>query len=43
LAAIQGFPSGYRFSGSRREQVRQIGNAVPAVMARRMIEAVLTA
>ncbi|MDC3294158.1 DNA cytosine methyltransferase [Alphaproteobacteria bacterium] len=29
LAAIQGFPEGYKFSGSRRERVRQIGNAVP--------------
>ncbi|MFL5614842.1 MAG: DNA cytosine methyltransferase [Gemmatimonadaceae bacterium] len=41
LAALQGFPTGYRFMGSRRERVRQIGNAVPAPMAQRMVEAVL--
>jgi DNA (cytosine-5)-methyltransferase 1 len=41
LAALQGFPPGYVFVGSRRERVRQIGNAVPAQMAQRMIEAVI--
>ena len=29
LAALQAFPRGYQFVGSRRERVRQIGNAVP--------------
>lgn len=43
LAALQGFPHNYEFTGSRRERVRQIGNAVPAPMAGRMIEAVLAA
>lgn len=33
LAAIQGFPEGYKFVGNRRERVRQIGNAVPPPMA----------
>lgn len=41
LAAIQGFPSGYEFSGTRRERVRQIGNAVPPPMAEAMVRAVL--
>jgi DNA (cytosine-5)-methyltransferase 1 len=40
LAAIQGFPAGYAFSGSRRERVRQIGNAVPPPMAAAMIGSV---
>lgn len=40
LAALQSFPVGYKFAGPRREQVRQIGNAVPAVMAARMVESV---
>jgi len=41
LAAIQSFPAGYRFAGSRRERVRQIGNAVPAKLAAPMIRAVI--
>jgi DNA (cytosine-5)-methyltransferase 1 len=43
LAAIQGFPAGYRFAGNRRSQVRQIGNAVPPPLGRRMIEATVAA
>jgi len=43
LAALQGFPATYQFAGDRRAQVRQIGNAVPPPMARRMIEALLEA
>lgn len=33
LARIQTFPDGYRFSGSRTQQVKQIGNAVPVKLA----------
>jgi DNA (cytosine-5)-methyltransferase 1 len=43
MAALQGFPRGYRFFGSRRDRVRQIGNAVPPALAQRMVEAVLDA
>jgi DNA (cytosine-5)-methyltransferase 1 len=41
MAALQGFPKGYNLVGSRREKVRQMGNAVPPPLARRMVEAVL--
>jgi DNA (cytosine-5)-methyltransferase 1 len=41
LAALQGFPPGYRFAGPRREQVRQIGNAVPPLLAMHMVGSVL--
>lgn len=41
LAALQGFPAGYRFAGPRREQVRQIGNAVPPLLAKHMVASVL--
>lgn len=40
LAALQGFPTGYYFAGSRRERVRQIGNAVPPQMEAAMIRSV---
>lgn len=41
LAALQAFPANYKFVGPRREQVRQIGNAVPSVMAEAMVSSVL--
>lgn len=41
MAALQAFPEGYDFVGSRRDRVRQLGNAVPPLLAKRMIEAVL--
>jgi DNA (cytosine-5)-methyltransferase 1 len=43
LAALQTFPHGYRFEGTRRERVRQIGNAVPVLLAQRMVEAAVSA
>lgn len=41
MAAIQGFPAAYSFAGTRRERVRQLGNAVPPPLAARMIQQVL--
>jgi DNA (cytosine-5)-methyltransferase 1 len=43
LAALQTFPRGYNFAGKRRDVVRQIGNAVPPLLAQRMIEPLLKA
>jgi DNA (cytosine-5)-methyltransferase 1 len=37
LAALQGFPPGYAFSGTRRDRVRLIGNAVPPPLAAAML------
>lgn len=41
LAALQGFPPGYQFAGTRRERVRQIGNAVPPALATAMARVIL--
>jgi len=43
LAALQTFPPEYKFEGSRRERVRQIGNAVPPQLARVVIELAIEA
>lgn len=43
LAALQTFPGGYVFEGTRRERVRQIGNAVPVLLAQRMVESAVAA
>lgn len=37
IAAIQTFPEGYKFAGSRRSIQKQIGNAVPCLLGERMI------
>ena len=41
LAQAQGFDRGHSFCGSRADQVRQIGNAVPVGTARALCEAML--
>ena len=38
IAAIQTFPENYIFKGSRRSIQKQIGNAVPPLLAKQMIE-----
>ena len=43
MAALQGFPRGYKLVGNRRHRVRQMGNAVPVALAKAMIGSVLEA
>lgn len=38
LAAIQTFPEDYTFEGSRRSIQKQIGNAVPSILGKAMVE-----
>jgi DNA (cytosine-5)-methyltransferase 1 len=42
LALAQGFPKGYQFTGTKTDQVKQIGNAVPRRLARALVAAVLS-
>lgn len=42
LAAAQGFRSDYRFTGTKTEQVKQIGNAVPRRLARALALAAIS-
>lgn len=37
VAAIQTFPDGYKFFGSRRSVQKQIGNAVPCLLGEKMV------
>lgn len=41
LAAAQGFPAGYKFSGTKTDSIKQIGNAVPRNLARAIVLAAL--
>lgn len=41
IAAIQTFPSGYKFHGNRRSVQKQIGNAVPCLLGERMVSHLL--
>jgi len=41
IAAIQTFPEGYSFAGNRRSIQKQIGNAVPCVLAEKMVKHLL--
>ncbi|HYG22743.1 MAG TPA: DNA cytosine methyltransferase [Verrucomicrobiae bacterium] len=42
LAAAQGFPRGYKFTGNTTQVVKQIGNAVPKNLAKALVRAALT-
>ncbi|MEM4274157.1 MAG: DNA cytosine methyltransferase, partial [Candidatus Caldarchaeum sp.] len=41
-ARLQSFPDTFRFMGSRTAQFKQVGNAVPPLLAKAVAEAVLT-
>jgi DNA (cytosine-5)-methyltransferase 1 len=39
LATLQGFPNGFVWTGTKTDQARQVGNAVPPIMAQVLAEA----
>ena len=41
LAGAMSFPAGYKFTGNREQQVKQIGNAVPVKLSKALIRALL--
>ena len=41
LAALQSFPNGYVFAGNKRSVRRQIGNAIPPLLAQHVVDAVV--
>ncbi|OGV36175.1 MAG: hypothetical protein A2020_12280 [Lentisphaerae bacterium GWF2_45_14] len=43
LAAAMSFPKNYKFAGNKSNQVKQIGNAVPPVLAEALIKAAIVA
>jgi DNA (cytosine-5)-methyltransferase 1 len=42
-AQIQGFPADHRFSGSRDDAIKQVGNAVPAAFVARIVRSMQSA
>jgi DNA (cytosine-5)-methyltransferase 1 len=42
LAAAQGFPRDYKFTGNTTQVVKQIGNAVPKNLSKALVKAALT-
>ena len=40
MAALQSFPTDYKFVGNRRSKVKQIGNAVPPLMAKAVVNTI---
>ena len=42
LAATHSFPKGYRLSGTRSDQVKQIGNSIPVQTAKAIVKAIFS-
>jgi DNA (cytosine-5)-methyltransferase 1 len=42
LKQIQGFPADFKLTGSRKEQIRQIGNAVPPPLIQQIVKKIIS-
>ena len=42
LAAAHSFPKDYKLSGSRTDQVKQIGNSIPVQTAKAIVKAIFS-
>ena len=41
LSTIQGFPKDYKVMGNQKQQIVQIGNAVPPILIKKIVQTII--